>query len=245
MVQKLAVIAFVAALTVAAQKETKKPAAPTPPPAKKAAIPAHHERQEARPRPRKYNPFDDVDGPPQRQGGYWDRVTADFEHRTRFSPIWLPGGFLGLPIGGVISQGSRGIDEFFKTPKGASGEVYATSTADAWHEQIERENAMRPPAPPPPPAFHPWEILMAEGKMTDSNGSVGHYGWKIVVRNNTDADLVLSGDVDLVDADGHSVDGSKVTALRIPAHAEQEFSGSKMVMSDSAQSITGPRASLR
>jgi hypothetical protein len=50
---------------------------------------------------------------------------------------------------------------------------------------------------------------------------VGHYQWKVVVHNNTDAELVLAGDVDLVDADGHPAETSKVSGLRIPARQER------------------------
>lgn len=105
--------------------------------------------------------------------------------------------------------------------------------------QPEPENAAHPA---PLPEFHAWDVLETSGNMADSNGSVGHYEWKIVVRNNTDADLTLSGDVDLVDQDGHAVDTAKVMGLRISARADQELTGSKMVMADAA--IAGVKAVL-
>jgi len=108
------------------------------------------------------------------------------------------------------------------------------------------QQAVLPAEAPPPlaPETKPWEIVTSEGGVTDSNGSVCHYGWKIVILNNTDAEVAVSGDVDFVDTDGHTVDGSKVPVARMAPHSEHVVTGSKMMMADSAQTIARPVAKL-
>ena len=142
-----------------------------------------------------------------------------------------------MGLEGVIDRGSRGIDQgFSKHPVGAGPVQYSDPEGmENRRPQTYVEEA------PPLVQIQPWEVLSSQGKMADSNGSVGHYEWKVIFRNNTDAELVLAGDVDLVDSDGHIVEEVHVSGLHLPARADQEFTGQKMVMADSSNTITGPR----
>jgi hypothetical protein len=102
---------------------------------------------------------------------------------------------------------------------------------------------LQPPAPIPTAVRKPASWVTV-GTITDNNGSICHYVWKVSINNDTDQELTFAGTVSLVDRDGRSVDSSEVVGLRVPAHLEKEFSGSKMMMVDSALTVVKAVAQL-
>ncbi len=82
------------------------------------------------------------------------------------------------------------------------------------------------------------------GAVVDSNGSICHYSWKALVRNNSDQPASFTGDVTFVDKDGFAVDSANIVAFEIPAHSEREIAGSKMMTTDAAQTVARSEAKL-
>ena len=134
----------------------------------------------------------------------------------------------------TIAEGSQGIDAAFRKLHGVAEPVKYSPVPEVVQTQEAAPGITEPPPPQEVPVKR-WEIVASDGRLMESNGSICHYVWRFVVRNNSDVDITFSGDVDFVDADDHSVDVAKVTVVRIAPHADQEFSGSKMMMIESAQ----------
>jgi hypothetical protein len=120
-------------------------------------------------------------------------------------------------------------------------EVTASNVVAHTAAPTQQEAPTTQPAMPSPKS---WEIVSIEGKIVDSNGSVCHYAWRISIKNNTDHDLRFAATVAFVDRDGSSVDSSEVVGLRVAPHAQQEFTGAKMMMVDSAQTVVRPQAQI-
>ncbi len=143
----------------------------------------------------------------------------------------------------VVGNGSPGINAMFGKLHGVDPVEY-TPAPDRAVTEKQRSLPAAPVSLPQPSSSKPWELVATEGGPSNSNGSVCHYAWKVVVRNNTDAEIVLSGDVDFVDADDHPLEEARIVAMRVAAHSEQAVTGSTMMMADSAQSVVRPRARL-
>lgn len=167
----------------------------------------------------------------------------DDEENGRRRSGWFPIPFLGLPLSDVVAEGSKGIDDSFKD-MAVPAPIRDLSNADlppntTVHRVAPIVAPIRETAMPPTEVsvVEPWEIVSTEGRVSESNGSVCHYTWRVLVKNTTDHDMTLSGTVAFLNREGWSVDASEVNGLRLDRHSQQEFGGSKMMTVDVAQSV--------